>query len=41
MIELVILKGPSNTFILENVLKKTTWIFSQISYFIWKYNPSG
>ena len=26
---------------LENALKRLLWIFSQISFFIWKYNPSG
>ena len=26
---------------LENALRKNYWIFSQISFFIWKYNPSA
>ena len=34
------IQGPPNTFFLENALKKNLWIFSQISFFIWKYNPS-
>ena len=32
---------PNNFFLLENGLKKNYWIFSQISFFIWKYNPFG
>ena len=35
------LQGPPNTFFLENALKTNYWIFYQISYFIWKYNPSA
>ena len=38
----VYITGPPKTFFfLENTLKKNYWIFSQISYFIWKYNPSS
>ena len=35
------LLGPPNTFFLENALNKNYWIFSQISFFIRKYNPYG
>ena len=38
----ILLQGPPNTFFfLEYALKKKYWIFSQISFFIWMYNPSG
>ena len=35
-----IIQDPSNNFFLENAIKKN-WICSQISLFIWKYNPFG
>ena len=34
------LKGPPNTFFLENALKKIYWIFSQISFFYLKVQSS-
>ena len=36
-----IVQDPPNTFFLENALKKSYWIFAQICFTIWKYNPSG
>ena len=34
-------KCPPNTFCFEKCAKKNYWIFSQISVFIWMYNPSS
>ena len=35
------LQDPPNKFFFGKCLKKNCWIFSQISFFIWKYNPSA
>ena len=33
--------GSAKYFFFGKCLEKNYWIFSQISFFIWKYNPSG
>ena len=38
---IIIYRVRQITFSFLKCYKKNYWIFSQISFFIWKYNPSG